>query len=146
MNKTERSVEPIYSIVVMVQSLLLITHFDMNPSEEWTNFTDGFQYFKFNLRFLNPIFNLRSKLQGHQGNIPSRMYGLLLEDNSAATWFINMLIILILVITIKLGLILVRKIVNRRKKLKDIELQDGKSSVMIKMFCKYKISIKIYFF
>ena len=83
LGKSSRSKVPILSIVYTIQTMLLLTHFDVENSSVWIDFTDGFQYFKFNFRFLNPIFNIRERLDGHSSDVPSRMYNLFLEDRSA---------------------------------------------------------------
>lgn len=43
------------SVVSMLQTVLIVTHFDNNISDTWKAFTDGFQYFKFEFRFLNLV-------------------------------------------------------------------------------------------
>ena len=85
------------SIISMIQTILLISHFDNNISGVWRTFTDGFQYFKFEFRFLNPVFFIVSTMNNKESSIPNRMYDLFFENKTAAIWFWNFLVIVFLV-------------------------------------------------
>ena len=121
----------------MIQTILLITHFKMNTSDEWISFTDGFHYFEFNLRFLNPIFNLRSKLDGHKGEIPNRMYALFLEDRSAVIWFINLLIVIFIFATWRMLFLLIYKFISKINNLQDFQVQEGKLKIIYNLISKF---------
>lgn len=80
--KTERDLEFMTKVVTIIQVVLLLTHYEMKISPYWRSFTDGFQYFKFNFRFLDVVFSLREALNGGSKEVPNRMYDLFLEDKS----------------------------------------------------------------
>ena len=118
----------------------------MTSSQEWTDFTDGFQYFKLNLRFLNPIFNLRSKLDGHKEGIPSRMYGLLLEDRSAVIWFINLILVLSVIIICKITYMLLFKLIFNKRSSQNSRLKYGmfsNSFNVLSKILKFKLKINV---
>ena len=71
------------SSIYLMQVILLFTNYDITSSDQMKEFINGFQYFKFNLRFLDLIFNIRSNLIDHSVDIPSRMNFLFLESKSA---------------------------------------------------------------
>ena len=119
----------------MMQIILLITHFKTTQSKEWVDFIDGFEYFKFNLRFLDPIFNFRYLIQSNENNVPSRMYKLLLEDKSALICFFNFLLVLIPVIALKLALTLF-EIFWHNKISQEVQIQESKLQILIRIISK----------
>ena len=116
----------------MMQIILLITHFKTTQSKEWVDFIDGFEYFKFNLRFLNPILNFYNLIQSKEINVPSRMYYLLLENKSALICFFNYLIILIPVSALKLALTLFERF-WKNKISQEVQIQESKLQILIRV-------------
>ena len=90
------------SLIVSIQTILLVSHYNMEAGEMFLQFLDGFQYFKFNLRFLNIVFYIKSSTNQTDYAIPSRMYYLFLEDKTTLIWFWNFLLIFLIVAVLKL--------------------------------------------
>ena len=101
------------SLITMIQTILLVSHFNMKASEIWMMFLDGFQYFKFNLRFLNVLFFKSYISNTDYYAIPSKMYYLFFEDKASWIWFFYFIIFFFIIVLMKLIRILILRTVKR---------------------------------
>ena len=105
------------SIIGMIQTILLVSNFNMEVSDMWRSFIDGFQYFKFNFRFLNIVFYIQSSVESHDKAIPSRMYYLFFESKATIIWFCNFLLVFLILLALKMiKYFIIRSIKKRLKR------------------------------
>ena len=107
------------SIFSMIQTILLVSNYNNETNEMWRSFIDGFQYFKFNFRFLNIVFYLQSSVEQHHKNIPSRMYYLFFENKAAIIWFWNFLLVFLIILWLKAIKYFIIKIIKRKLRRSD---------------------------
>ena len=97
------------SCIWMLQLIYLFSNDNITISNKWSEFIDGFQLFKFDLKFLDFIINIRSNLDKSNINVNERMYYLLLEDRSAMLNFLNFILLFIILCIFKIILWLIKK-------------------------------------